>query len=67
MKRSIIGALLGVALLALAAVAAGADELTVDSILAAQQSGAPADGIICHGQQPGQHRRDDGCGHRHAA
>lgn len=46
MKRSIIGTLLGVALLALGAVAAGADELTIDSILSAYRSGAPAHGII---------------------
>jgi hypothetical protein len=46
MKHAGVGALLGVALLALAAVAAGAEELTVNSILAAQQSGASADGII---------------------
>jgi len=46
MKRSIIGTLLGVALLALGATAAGADELTIDSILSAYRSGAPAHGII---------------------
>jgi len=45
MNRSIIGTLLGVALLAFGA-AAGADELTVDSILSAHRSGAPAHGII---------------------
>jgi hypothetical protein len=46
MNRSIIGTLLAVALLALGAAAAGADELTVDSILSAHRSGAPAHGII---------------------
>ncbi len=46
MKRTLVGPLLGMALLALAAVTAGADELTANSILAAQRSGAPADGII---------------------
>lgn len=46
MRRSIIGTLLGVALLALGAAAASADELTVDSILSAHRSGAPAHGII---------------------
>jgi hypothetical protein len=46
MKHPIIGTLLGLALLALGAVAAGADELTVDSILSAYRSGAPAHGII---------------------
>jgi hypothetical protein len=52
MKRAFIGALLGVALLALVAVAAGAEELTVKSIVAAQQSGAPADGIIAMVNNP---------------
>ena len=49
MKRSIISTLLRVALLAplaLGAVAAGADQLTVDSILSAQRAGAPTHGII---------------------
>lgn len=46
MRRSIIGTLFGAALLALGAAAAGADELTVDSILSAHRSGAPAHGII---------------------
>jgi hypothetical protein len=46
MRRAVVGTLLGTALLALAAVAAGADELTVNSIVSAQQSGASADGII---------------------
>lgn len=46
MKRSIIATLFGVALLAFGAAAAGAAELTVDSILSAHRSGAPAHGII---------------------
>jgi hypothetical protein len=46
MRNTVVGVLLGVALLALTAVAADAAELTVNSILAAQQSGASADGII---------------------
>jgi hypothetical protein len=46
MKRSIVGVLLGVAVLVLGAVAAGADELTVKSILVAYQSGAPADRMV---------------------
>jgi hypothetical protein len=52
MKRTVFGALLGVALLVLVAVAAGAEELTVKSILVAQQSGAPADGIIAMVNNP---------------
>ncbi|MFI5168057.1 MAG: hypothetical protein ACHQQS_15725 [Thermoanaerobaculales bacterium] len=52
MKRAIVGAFLSVALLALVAVAAGAEELTVNSILAAQQSGAPAHGIIAMVNNP---------------
>lgn len=48
MRRSIVGVLLGVAVLVLVlgAVAAGADELTVKSILVAYQSGAPADRMV---------------------
>ena len=46
MKREVVGALLGTALLVLAAGAAGAEELTVHSILAAHQSGASPQGII---------------------
>jgi hypothetical protein len=46
MKPSVVGAVLGVALLAFAAATAGAEEVTVNSILAAQHSGASADGII---------------------
>jgi hypothetical protein len=53
MKREVVGALLGTALLVLAAGAAGAEELTVHSILAAQQSGASADGIIAMVRDPG--------------
>ena len=52
MKREVVGALLGTALLVLAAGAAGAEELTVHSILTAQQSGAPADGIIAMVRNP---------------
>ncbi len=52
MKRTFVGALVAVALLALSAVAAGAEELTVKSILAAQNSGAPADGIIAMVNNP---------------
>ena len=52
MKREVFGALLGTALLMLAAGAAGAEELTVHSILAAQQSGATADGIIAMVRSP---------------
>ena len=46
MKRAIVRVLLGTALLALATVAAGAEELTVNSILIAHRAGATADGII---------------------
>jgi hypothetical protein len=46
LKRAVFGPLLAVALLALGAVAAGAEELTVHSILAAHQSGASPHGII---------------------
>ena len=46
MKRAVVGPLLAVALLAFGALAAGAEELTVHSILAAQQSGASPHGII---------------------
>ena len=46
MKRAVVGPLLAVALLTFGAVAAGAEELTVHSILAAHQSGASAHGII---------------------
>ena len=67
MKRAFVGTLLGVALLALAAVAASAEELTVNSILAAQQSGAPADGIIAMVNNPANTSRHDGRGPHHAA
>jgi uncharacterized protein YjbJ (UPF0337 family) len=46
MKRAVVGAVLRAGLVALAAAAAGTKPLTVNSILAAQQSGGPADGII---------------------
>jgi len=52
MKRAIVAILLGVALLAFAPVATKAEELTVHSILAAQQSGASADGIRTMVQNP---------------
>ena len=52
MKHAVVGAFLGVALLALSAVAAGAEELTVNSIVAAQQSGASAAGIIAMVNSP---------------
>lgn len=52
MKREVLGAVLGLAVLACAAVAAGADELTVDSILAAQRSGASAEGIVAMINRP---------------
>jgi hypothetical protein len=52
MKREVLGAVLGLALLAFAAVAAGADELTVNSILAAQRSGASAEGIVAMVNNP---------------
>ena len=46
MKRAVFGLLLAVALLAFGVVAASAEELTVNSILAAHQSGASPNGII---------------------
>ena len=52
MKRILVTALVAVALLVLVAVAASAGELTVNSILAAQQSDAPADGIIAMVNNP---------------
>jgi hypothetical protein len=52
MKRTFFGALLGLALLALAAVSAGAEELTVSSILAARNAGAPNDGLIAMVNSP---------------
>ncbi len=52
MKRSLLPALLGAVLLLFVAMAAGADELTVSSILAAQQAGAPATGLIAMVNSP---------------
>jgi hypothetical protein len=53
MKRTIIRrAILSVALLALVAVAAGAETLTVGSILAAHEAGATSDGIIAMVRNP---------------
>jgi hypothetical protein len=52
MKRTVIAVLLGVTFLAFAAVAASAEELTVNSILAAQQSGASAEGIVAMVNNP---------------
>lgn len=46
MKRAFVGTLFGLALLAFVAVAISAEELTVNSILAAQKTGASADAII---------------------
>ena len=46
MKRTVLFGSFGIVLLVLAAVGAGADELTVNSILGAQRSGAPAANII---------------------
>jgi len=46
MKHAIVRSLIGTALLALATTAAGAEELTVNSILIAHRAGATADGII---------------------
>jgi hypothetical protein len=46
MNRAVVGPLLAVALLTFGAVAASAEELTVNSILAAHQSGASPHGII---------------------
>jgi len=46
MKRVIYLVLLGVILMTFVAVIAGAEKLTVDSILVAQQAGAPTRGII---------------------
>jgi hypothetical protein len=45
MKRAVVGPLLAVGLLAFGALAAGAEELTVHSILAAHQSGASPHGF----------------------
>jgi hypothetical protein len=56
MKRIVIvRSTLGIVLLALATVAAGAKELTVDSILIAHRAGATADGIIAVVGDPANH------------
>ena len=52
MKRAVVAVLLVAALLAFVAVAAGAEELTVSSILVAHQSGASADAIIAMVNRP---------------
>jgi len=52
MKRSLVRCLLGIALLVLAAGTAGAEELTVNSILIAHKAGATADGIIAMVSDP---------------
>lgn len=46
MRSTILGSILGIAWLTLAAIPASADVLTVNSILVAQKAGAPSDGII---------------------
>lgn len=46
MKRAIVCSLLGTVLLALTTATAGAEELTVDSILIAHRAGAKTDGLI---------------------
>jgi hypothetical protein len=52
MKRIVSGSLLGVALVALSVMAAGADELTVNSILTSHKAGAPAYGIVAMVNNP---------------
>ncbi len=52
MKRIVLGSLLGVAMLALSVMAAGAEELTVNSILTSYKAGAPADGIVAMVNNP---------------
>ena len=52
MRRMLLVALIGAVLLALVAAIGGAEELTVDSILAAHRSGAPADRIIAMVNNP---------------
>lgn len=52
MKRSSLSTLLGAALLVFVAAAGGATELTVSSILAAQQAGAPATGLVAMVNSP---------------
>lgn len=52
MKRKVTNVLLGVAWLVLVAAAAGAEELTIDSILTMHRSGAPADIIVARVDSP---------------
>ena len=52
MKITVIKVFLGVITIAFVALPAGAEELTVTSILTAQQAGAPADGIIAMVDNP---------------
>jgi hypothetical protein len=52
MKGKVTSVLLGVACLVLVAVAAGAKELTIDSILTMHRSGAPADVIVTQVDNP---------------
>jgi hypothetical protein len=52
MKRTIMRSLFGTALLVLVAAAAGAEELTVNSILSAHKAGAAAGGIIAMVNDP---------------
>lgn len=52
MKCTIAKVLLGVACLVLVAAAAGAEELTIDSILSMHRSGAPADVIVSNIDSP---------------
>lgn len=52
MKRAIMRSLFGTALIVLVATAAGAEQLTVNSILIAHKSGAAADGIIAMVNDP---------------
>lgn len=56
MKRTVAKVLLGVVWLVLAAAAAGAEELTIDSILTMHRSGAPADVIITRVDSPANTR-----------
>ncbi len=53
MKRKVTKVLLGVVWLTFAAVAAGANELTINSILAMHRSGASADVIVTEVDSPG--------------
>ncbi len=52
MKHELLGALFGMALLSFATVVADAEELTVNSLLAAQKSGASAEGIVAMVNSP---------------